>query len=455
MQYIVAAYVLWGVFPAFFPLLDPASPLEILAHRIIWTAVLMVGILLVTGRWREIYEVRAATWWRLAAAGVVITVNWGTYVVAVMNDHVADASLGYYMNPLVSVALGVLILREHLRRWQMVAVAIAAVAVAYLTFLSGQPPVIALALAFSFGTYGLLKKKVNVSAFFSVGAETMIMLPLALGYVAYISVNPEQQSTFASEGWGHALLMMSCGLVTATPLLFYARGAHMLPLSTIGMLQYLTPTILMLWALFITQEPMSQQRWIGFIIIWVAVAVYVADLVRMRRHSRREQRRQTVSFAGTGQRDGSAPTEHEHVALATNTNDQCGTAPLRNAQMTSPTMTVHNHTMAAPRPLRAPLTVISAVARESNNQPRPSPIRNGHSVDNQPTKDNGMSADWWAIRASKANTASAMASKMIGRAGVWRVDVDMPVILRRWFLLNQSGAVPHRTYPCVRSRRSK
>lgn len=292
MQYIVAAYVLWGVFPAFFPLLDPASPLEILAHRIIWTAVLMVGILLVTGRWREIYEVRAATWWRLAAAGVVITVNWGTYVVAVMNDHVADASLGYYMNPLVSVALGVLILREHLRRWQMVAVAIAAVAVVYLTFLSGQPPVIALALAFSFGTYGLLKKKVAVSAFFSVGAETMIMLPFALGYVAYISVNPEQQSTFASEGWGHTLLMMSCGLVTATPLLFYARGAHMLPLSTIGMLQYLTPTILMLWALFITQEPMSQQRWIGFIIIWVAVAVYVADLVRMRRHSRREQREQ-------------------------------------------------------------------------------------------------------------------------------------------------------------------
>lgn len=202
MQYIVAAYVLWGVFPAFFPLLDPASPLEILAHRIIWTAVLMVGILLVTGRWREIYEVRAATWWRLTAAGVVITVNWGTYVVAVMNDHVADASLGYYMNPLVSVALGVLILREHLRRWQMVAVAIAAVAVVYLTFLSGQPPVIALALAFSFGTYGLLKKKVAVSAFFSVGAETMIMLPFALGYVAYISVHPEQQSTFASEGWG-------------------------------------------------------------------------------------------------------------------------------------------------------------------------------------------------------------------------------------------------------------
>lgn len=317
MQYIVAAYVLWGVFPAFFPLLDPASPLEILAHRIIWTAVLMVGILLLTGRWREIYEVRAATWWRLAAAGVVITVNWGTYVVAVMNDHVADASLGYYMNPLVSVALGVLILREHLRRWQMVAVAIAAVAVVYLTFLSGQPPVIALALAFSFGTYGLLKKKVAVSAFFSVGAETMFMLPFALGYVAYISVNPEQQSTFASEGWGHTLLMMSCGLVTATPLLFYARGAHMLPLSTIGMLQYLTPTILMLWALFITQEPMSQQRWIGFIIIWVAVAVYVADLVRMRRHSRREQRRQTVSFAGTGQRGGSAPTEHEQCGRRT------------------------------------------------------------------------------------------------------------------------------------------
>lgn len=285
MPYAIGAYLLWGVFPAFFPLLLPATPLEILAHRIVWTAVLIIIYLFFTGAWRELTHLSKRTWMWLAAASVAITINWGTYVVAVNSGHVADAALGYFINPLVSVALGVLVLKEQLRRLQISAVGVAAVAVIWLTFMTGEGPWISLMLAASFGIYGLLKKQVQVSSAGSVAAETLVMSPVALIYLGYLSANG--QSTFLSEGPSHTALLIISGLVTALPLILFAQGAKMLPLATIGMLQYMTPTMQLLWAVFVTQEHMSTERWIGFVIIWFAVALYMIDLVRIRRQSRR------------------------------------------------------------------------------------------------------------------------------------------------------------------------
>ena len=287
MPFAIGAYLLWGVFPAFFPLLLPATPLEILAHRIIWTAVLIIIYLVITGTWRELIQLSRRTWIWLGAASVAITVNWGTYVVAVNSGHVAYAALGYFINPLVSVALGVLVLKEQLRKLQISAVGVAAIAVLWLTLMTGEGPWISLLLAGSFGIYGLLKKQVQVSSAGSVAAETLVMSPVALMYLGYLSANGE--STFLSEGPSHAALLVVSGLVTALPLILFAQGAKLLPLSTVGMLQYMTPTMQLLWAVFITQEHMSTQRWIGFIIIWFAVALYMVDLVRMRKKSRRIQ----------------------------------------------------------------------------------------------------------------------------------------------------------------------
>ncbi|AQS73418.1 EamA family transporter RarD [Corynebacterium ammoniagenes] len=303
MPFAIGAYLLWGVFPAFFPLLLPASPLEILAHRIIWTAVLIIIYLVITGTWRELTQLSGRTWLWLSAASVAITINWGTYVLAVNSGHVADAALGYFINPLVSVALGVIILKEQLRKLQLSAVGVAAVAVLWLTFMTGEGPWISLLLAASFGIYGLLKKQVNVSSAGSVAAETLVMSPVALIYIGYLSVN--DQSTFLSEGPSHTALLVVSGLITALPLILFAQGAKLLPLSTIGMLQYVTPTMQLLWAVFVTQEHMSSERWIGFVIIWFAVALYMIDLLRIRREARRVQLPPTVTASEVAEAENS------------------------------------------------------------------------------------------------------------------------------------------------------
>ena len=178
MIYTLAAYIMWGFFPAFFPLLLPATPLEILAHRVLWTAVIVTAFLIFSGGWRELVRMDKRTWGWLAAGGVFITVNWGTYVLAINTDHVADAALGYFINPLVSVALGMIFLKEQLRPWQATTVAVAAIPVLYLTFFTGQAPYISLLLAASFGIYGLIKKQVRVSAAVSVAAEALVVSPL-------------------------------------------------------------------------------------------------------------------------------------------------------------------------------------------------------------------------------------------------------------------------------------
>ncbi|MDR7329718.1 EamA family transporter RarD [Corynebacterium guangdongense] len=279
MTAAVLSYLLWGFFPAFFPLLLPAGPLEILAHRIVWTAVFMAVLLIFTGGWRQLVRAGWREWGRLALAGVLISANWGIYVLAVNTNHVADAALAYFINPLLSVVLGMVFFSEKLRRPQLIAVLIATVGVLQLTFLSGQAPIHALGMAVTFGFYGLLKKKVTVTATASVAAETLVVAPFALAYLVWLQGTGD--ATFGTVSGGHTALMVLSGVVTAAPLLLYGTGVQKLPLATIGMLQYITPTMQMLWALFVTQEQFSTARWIGFIIIWAAVAVYLGDLIRL------------------------------------------------------------------------------------------------------------------------------------------------------------------------------
>lgn len=279
--YGLLAYLLWGFFPAFFPLLLPAGPVEILAHRIAWAAVVMVVVLAVVRGWGELRRAGPKTWAQLALAGALITANWGIYVVAVNSGHVADAALGYFINPLFSVLLGVVFLGERLRRAQSVAVAIAAAGVVWLVVFAEQPPVMALGLTLSFGFYGLVKKRITISPTASLAGETLAVAPVALGYLVWLETSG--RGTFASEGIGHTVLLILGGVITVVPLLFYGMAAKRLPLTTIGMLQYVTPTMQMLWAVFVTQEHLSATRWTGFIIIWVAVGIYLWDITRRAR----------------------------------------------------------------------------------------------------------------------------------------------------------------------------
>jgi chloramphenicol-sensitive protein RarD len=283
----LGAYVLWGVFPLYFPLLEPAGGLEIVAHRIVWS-LLFVGLLLTVRRnWRQVRA--AATHLRsllvLAVAAVLIAANWLVYVYAVNSGHVVEASLGYFINPLVSVVLGVFVFRERLRRLQWVAVGIAVVAVGVLTADYGQPPWIALALAVSFGLYGLMKKLVRVEAAPGLFLETAVVVVPALVVVGVLEARGD--AAFGHAGIGQALLLVSSGIATAVPLLLFAAAARRVPLSTVGLLQYVTPLMQLAIGVFVYEEPMPPARLAGFAIVWLALAVFTADSVRAARTARR------------------------------------------------------------------------------------------------------------------------------------------------------------------------
>ena len=276
----LAAYLMWGLFPAFFPLLQPASPTEILAHRFVWTLVFMLLLLAAVRGLKQMRTITGRQWAIVTAAALLISVNWGLYIYAVNNDHVADAALGYFINPLVSVLLGVIVLRERLRRLQLVSVGIATLAVVVLTVALGSPPIISLGLAFSFGFYGLVKKQVRWTPTQSLTAETLVLAPVGLIYLWFLQ--SQGSNTFVQLGVGHALLLVTAGVVTALPLLCFARAAQELSLTSLGMIQYITPVLQMLWAVFVTHEHIAPARWVGFILIWIAVIVFIVDLLRNR-----------------------------------------------------------------------------------------------------------------------------------------------------------------------------
>lgn len=274
----VGAYLWWGLCPGYFPLLAPAGSVEVLAHRIVWSVVFLLVVLTVARRLGDLVRLSARTWLYLAAASALISLNWGTYIYAVMNDHVVDAALGYFINPLVSVALGVLVLGERVGGLQRIALAVAAVAVVVLTVEVGQPPYIALVLAASFGIYGLVKKVVDADPRVGVAVETLLALPLAGGFL--IALHLLGEGSFGNHGAGHTVLLLAAGPVTAIPLLLFAAAAQRLPLVVLGLLFYLNPALQMAWGVLVNHESMPLGRWIGFALIWVALAVMAMDALR-------------------------------------------------------------------------------------------------------------------------------------------------------------------------------
>lgn len=283
--YGVAAYGIWGSFPLYFAALRPSSSWEILAHRIVWTVlfcVVLVRVRVDVG-WLRPLLARRRVMAGIALAALLISVNWLVYVAAVTSGHAADASLGYFLNPLVTVALGVLVLGESLRLWQGVAVMLGGLGALYLAVATHTVPAIALTLAITFALYGLVKKRLGATlpAVHGLTMETAILTPLAVGLLWWVGVSG--RSTYVGYGAWHTALLTVAGVATAIPLLLFAAAARRIPLVTIGLLQFLTPGIQLALAVLVLGEHMTKERWVGFGIVWVALVVLAVDSVRAAR----------------------------------------------------------------------------------------------------------------------------------------------------------------------------
>jgi chloramphenicol-sensitive protein RarD len=274
----VAAYLLWGLFPLYWPLLKPARPAEILAHRIVWSIVVVAVLLLATSGFRWAWTLGRRRTLLLAFAAGLITINWGVYIYGVNSGHVVETSLGYFINPLVTVALAVTLLRERLRPAQWAAVATGALAVIVLAVDYGRPPYIALTLACSFALYGFVKRQVGLDGAQSLAIETGFLFLPALGYLLYLGATGG--GTFTSEGAGHAALLAGGGIATAIPLILFGAAAIRVPLTTLGLLQYLAPVMQFLIGVLVRGEAMPLSRLAGFALVWIALAVFTVDAIR-------------------------------------------------------------------------------------------------------------------------------------------------------------------------------
>ncbi|MCS0639366.1 EamA family transporter RarD [Streptomyces sp. LP05-1] len=286
LLYGLGAYGLWGLVPLFWPLLQPAGAVEILAHRMVWSLAVVAVALLALRRWGWIAGLlrQPRRLGLITVAAAVITVNWGLYIWAVNTGHVVEASLGYFINPLVTIAMGVLLLKERLRPAQWAAVGIGLAAVVVLAVGYGRPPWLSLALAFSFATYGLVKKKVNLGGLESLAAETAIQFLPALAFLLWLGARGS--GSFGTRGAGHAALLAATGLVTAVPLILFGAAAIRVPLSTLGLLQYLTPVFQFLLGVLHFHEEMPPERWAGFALVWLALSVLTWDVLRATRRAR-------------------------------------------------------------------------------------------------------------------------------------------------------------------------
>lgn len=287
--YGIAAYGVWGLFPLYFHALKPAGAWEILAHRIIWTLGVCVLVLLLRRDWDWLKSVLSSPrlLGGLVVAALVIAANWGVYVFAVLTGRTYEAALGYFLNPIVTVFLGVFVLGERLRRLQWAAVAVGALAAAYLAIAGGVLPWIPLSLALTFGLYGLVKNRVGVSlkAMHSLMAETVVLAPIAAGILLVLASRSE--TTFAGHGAGHTGLLVASGIVTAIPLLLFAAAARRIPLVTVGLIQFLTPVLQLLAGVFLLHEHVRPTLWVGFGIVWIALALLTFDSLS---HSRMRAR---------------------------------------------------------------------------------------------------------------------------------------------------------------------
>lgn len=285
--FALAAYGFWGLAPLYFKAVGHVAADDILAHRIVWSVLLLGVVLSLTRAWGKVAALcrdRRAMAWLLTSA-LLIGVNWGTFILAVISDRMLEASLGYYINPLVSTCLGVLLLGEQLNARRWVAVVLAAIGTAWLAWGSGGLPVISLVLALTFAAYGLVRKLAQVEALTGLFVETALLAPLALGWLWFLA--DAGRGAFLSMGPGTDLLLVSAGIVTTLPMLWFVGAARRLPLGLLGFFQYLAPTLQFLLAVLVFGEAFDQVRLVSFAFIWSAVALYVYDTLRVADGSRR------------------------------------------------------------------------------------------------------------------------------------------------------------------------
>ena len=283
MALVIGCYTLWGVFPLYFHLLSAAGSVEIIGHRIVWTLGTCLALIAARRRWASLARVCCAPrlLGALVVSGLLVSVNWLVYVYGVNTARTADAALGYFINPLVTVALASLVLRERLRPVHRVSIALASTAVVLLVVLQGSLPWISLALAFSFALYGLVKKRIGpeVDALTGLTVESAVVTPIALVYLSHLAWQGQSAWQAPGQGWQIMALLSVAGPVTAVPLLLFAAGTRRVPLSVVGMGQYIAPTIQFLLAWVVFHEQIPTARWAAMVLVWAAVAVFIGDAV--------------------------------------------------------------------------------------------------------------------------------------------------------------------------------
>ncbi len=274
--YGIGAYVLWGFFPIYWKFLHHVDALQLISHRIIWSFILLIIIILFTRQWADFRSVASPKTLRVYfIAALLIGINWTLYVWAVNKNYIVETSLGYFINPLISVLLGVIFLKERLRVAQWIPVVLAAIGVTYLAFVYGRLPYIALTLAFSFGLYGLVKKVSPLGSLYGLTIETGILFIPAIVYLIFAEIT--SAAAFLHTGVTSDLLMIGAGLVTTVPLLMFASAARSIPLWVVGLLQYIAPTLQFLIGVFIYKEPFSHNQLIGFGIVWIALVIFLVE----------------------------------------------------------------------------------------------------------------------------------------------------------------------------------
>ncbi|WFA03358.1 EamA family transporter RarD [Bacillus sp. HSf4] len=288
--YTACSYLLWGLLPLYWKVLDQTAALDILAHRIIWSFVFMCGVLLVMRQWKNGVKAFQSLLANrkalvpLVCSSVLISINWYVYIWAVGHGYILEASLGYYINPLVSIVLGIIFLKEKLSRLQTAAVLLAAAGVLISAFQYGSVPYIALMLAFSFGLYGLAKKRMSLSSAIGLTLETLMIAPVAVVYLLFFR-HPEH-SQAASGGIGTMILLFLAGVLTAIPLLLFAEGAKKLPLYQVGILQYIAPTITLCLGVFVYHEPFGSAKALTFSCIWAALVLFTLSQFKWKKPSK-------------------------------------------------------------------------------------------------------------------------------------------------------------------------
>lgn len=289
--YGIGAYLCWGFFPLFWILLGPSEPPEILAHRVVWSLVFVVFLVTGLRLWPKVASVLRSPRQRIlvAIAAVAITTNWGFFIYGVHTERVLEVSLGYFINPLISVFLGVIVLKERLRIAQWVAIGLGFVAVVVLTIDYGRLPYVGVVLALAFGVYALVKKQVSLGTVEGLTVETLLILPFAVAFLVWLAATG--QSTVGSHGTWHVVLIVLTGLVTAIPLLLFGAAATRLSMTSIGLLQYIAPILHFLTGWLIFGEEMPAGRWIGFTLVWIALVIFTVDALHHRRRTLAETAR--------------------------------------------------------------------------------------------------------------------------------------------------------------------